>query len=179
MRARYGRAALGSVWDVRQFQALAGKGPFYDALTQSDLDLISSAVLKQCDELDGVKDGIVAAFVQRGGKMLIFQGAADPIFSADDIARWYGEAAEQNGNDFARLFVVPGMTHCGGGPAFEDFDPPTVLENWSETGGAPLSMPAKAPTMPGREMPICAYPAYAHYKGGDVDKAASYRCTTS
>ncbi|WP_039390641.1 tannase/feruloyl esterase family alpha/beta hydrolase, partial [Novosphingobium sp. MBES04] len=265
------RAALGSVWDVRQFQALAGKGAFYDALTQSDLDLVSSAVLKQCDELDGVKDGIVAAFgkchfapkvlrgklsqakldtlnavmggpkdaqgnavystwpwdpginsagwrawklgsdqrpamhlslsvpstenlfltppheigthpdygqlarevaqvggyfdadetrlstfVQRGGKMVIFQGAADPIFSADDIARWYGEAAAQNGDDFARLFVVPGMTHCGGGPAFEDFDPLTVLESWSQTGEAPLSMPAKAPTMPGREMPICA-----------------------
>ena len=109
--------------------------------------------------------------------MVIFQGAADPIFSAHDITRWYDEAREDTGAEFARLFVVPGMTHCGGGPAFEDFDPLTLLEDWQDTGDAPEAMAARAPSMPGREMPVCAYPATATYTGGDETRADSFTCT--
>ncbi len=118
----------------------------------------------------------LTTFAARGGKMVVFQGAADPIFSAEDITRWYDQATEDTGADFAQLFVVPGMTHCGGGPAFEDFDPLTLLEDWQATGEAPEAMPATAPSMPGREMPICAYPATARYTGGDENSLGSFSC---
>ncbi|WP_374708181.1 tannase/feruloyl esterase family alpha/beta hydrolase [Salinicola avicenniae] len=58
-----------------------------------------------------------------------------------------------------------------------DFDPLTLLENWQNSGDAPESMPASAPSMPGHEMPICTYPAYAEYTGGDETRAENFRCT--
>lgn len=106
----------------------------------------------------------------------LFQGLADPIFSAKDIARWYEQTSKDTGNDVAQLFMVPGMTHCGGGPAFEDFDSLTALEQWKDSGEKPTVMVAKAPTMPEREMPLCAYPTYAKYTGGDKNEADSYQC---
>ncbi|MGY0614690.1 tannase/feruloyl esterase family alpha/beta hydrolase [Vibrio sp. FJH11] len=118
----------------------------------------------------------LTTFAQRGGKMVIFQGLADPIFSATDIARWYEQTSKDTGTDVAQLFMVPGMTHCGGGPAFEDFDPLTALEQWKETGEKPKAMIAKAPTMPEREMPLCAYPNYAKFTGGDKNNASNYQC---
>lgn len=118
----------------------------------------------------------LTSFAQRGGKMVIFHGLADPIFSANDIAHWYQQTQQDTGSDVARLFMVPGMTHCGGGPAFEDFDPLTALEQWKTSGEAPAAMVAKAPNMPEREMPLCAYPKYAKYQGGDKNQAASYQC---
>lgn len=120
----------------------------------------------------------LTTFAQRGGKMIIFQGLADPIFSANDIARWYEKMTENTGSDVARLFMVPGMNHCGGGPAFEDFDPLTALEQWKDTGQEPTQMVAKAPTMPEREMPLCAYPNYAKYIGGDEASVDSYQCVS-
>ena len=123
-------------------------------------------------------DTYLATFAQKGGKMVIFQGLADPIFSATDIARWYTEAKDDTGADFAQLFMVPGMTHCGGGsPAFEDFDPLTLLEDWTAGGDAPVAMPARSPALPEREMPVCAYPLEAHYNGGDLGSADSFTCT--
>lgn len=285
------RAAVGSVYDVLQFGAIAPNGKLHEALTQQDLDTVSSAILAQCDALDGSKDGIVAnygqchfdpavlkgkladnklqaltavmkgahdangnaiytgwpwdpaintagwrawklgtetvpalhailskpsteqlfstppgpisntpdfaelakrvddvggyfdanstwltTYAQRGGKIIVFQGLADPIFSADDIANWYENTSANTGKDVARLFMVPGMTHCGGGNGFEDFDPLTLMENWKASGNAPAAMPAKAPSKPGSEMPLCAYPAYAKYHGGDKKALASYEC---
>lgn len=118
----------------------------------------------------------LSTFAQEGGKLLIFQGLADPVFSANDIARWYEETTANTGPETARLFMVPGMTHCGGGPAFEDFDPLTALEHWVDGGEPPATMPASAPLLEGRTMPLCAYPAYAKYTGGDVAAADSFSC---
>ena len=110
--------------------------------------------------------------------MLVFQGLADPIFSATDIARWTEQTQRDTGADVVRLFMVPGMTHCGGGPAFEDFDPLTAMESWLATGVAPTSMPAQGRSFPGRSMPLCAHPAHAQYIAGDVAQASSFRCVS-
>ncbi len=119
----------------------------------------------------------LTTFAQKGGKMVIFQGIADPIFSASDITRWHDEAEADTRADFAQLFMVAGMPHCGGGnAAFEDFDPLTVLEEWAATDEVPTAMVARAPSMPEREMPICAYPLQAQFQGGDPDSADSFVC---
>ncbi|WP_018609594.1 tannase/feruloyl esterase family alpha/beta hydrolase [Uliginosibacterium gangwonense] len=122
-------------------------------------------------------------FEARGGKLLVFHGLSDPVFSANDIMRWY-EAVQQNTDagdasqlkQWARLFMVPGMTHCGEGPALEDFDPLAAIQAWVEQGQAPAYMAAKGKRFPGKEQPLCPYPQTAQYMGGDANSINAYRC---
>ncbi|MGG7568218.1 tannase/feruloyl esterase family alpha/beta hydrolase [Rhodovulum sp. DZ06] len=139
-----------------------------------DFDALAANVASVAGYVDA-DEPWMSSFTARGGKMVIFHGAADPVFSAHDIAAWT-EEAQALAPDAVRLFMVPGMTHCGGGAAFEDFDPLTLLEEWRATGEAPEAMIARAPSMPGREMPICAHPSFAAYQGGDPDAADSFAC---
>lgn len=112
--------------------------------------------------------------------MVIFDGSADPIFPPNDRVAWYQEVDKVTGNvhDFARLFVVPGMTHCSGGNALDDFDPLTILENWREKGQAPDFLLARgsSPALKDKSQPVCAYPRIARYTGGDVNRADSFAC---
>ena len=68
------------------------------------------------------------------------------------------------------------MTHCGGGPALDDFDPLAAIEAWVERGGAPERLLAKGAAFPGRSRPLCPYPLEAHYTGGDAQGADSFTC---
>ncbi|HEU0222838.1 MAG TPA: tannase/feruloyl esterase family alpha/beta hydrolase [Paracoccaceae bacterium] len=127
------------------------------------------------------------AFRAQGARMLIFHGTADPVFSALDTAGWYerllanvgGEARES-----VRYYQVPGMPHCRGGLATDNFDLFTALAAWVEKGEAPGAVPAAM--TPGNEevpeamasisRPLCPYPSVARYKGGDPAQAASFAC---
>jgi hypothetical protein len=143
---------------------------------------------------------------RRGGKMLVYHGVSDPIFSVNDTARWYdalavGRGREGHGDDddanaaakrhFARLYLVPGMNHCSGGPATDQFDLLTPLVRWVEEGRAPGRVVATArgpgnaggvnPEVPQgwsatRTRPLCTYPKVAVYRGGDVESAAGFAC---
>lgn len=129
----------------------------------------------------GLNDGDspnLTSFKANGGKMIIFEGSADPIFSAFDQRDWYQQMDQVTGEAerFARLFTVPGMTHCSGGNALDDFDPLTALENWREQGQAPNYLLAKGKAFPNKQMPICAYPKIATYIGGDENQASSFEC---
>jgi Tannase and feruloyl esterase len=131
----------------------------------------------------------------RGAKMMVYHGASDPIFSAADTLTWYQNlAAANNGNaaDFARYYNVPGMTHCNGGVATDQFDMLTPLVNWVEKGVAPESVTASvrgvgnaggvnadipADWSQTRTRPLCAYPAVARYTGtGNTEQASSFVC---
>ncbi|MEJ8814498.1 tannase/feruloyl esterase family alpha/beta hydrolase [Variovorax ureilyticus] len=132
---------------------------------------------------------------KRGAKVMAYHGTSDPIFSSDDTQRWYDElAAANNGDasDFARFYRVPGMNHCSGGPATDQFDMLTPLVNWVEKGQIVESVVASArgagnaggvnTDVPAtwaanRTRPLCAYPKVARYKGiGDIEKAESFAC---
>jgi poly(3-hydroxybutyrate) depolymerase len=132
---------------------------------------------------------------KRGAKMLVYHGTSDPIFSSDDTTAWYESLRSENGGDaanFARFFRVPGMNHCSGGPATDQFDMLTPLVNWVEKGQAPDTVAASArgsgnaggvnPDLPAdwsasRTRPLCAYPKVARYKGsGSIEDAASFSC---
>jgi feruloyl esterase len=77
-----------------------------------------------------------------------------------------------------RLFLVPGMGHCGGGPGPNSFDSLAALEQWREKDTAPTQMLATN-RQSGLARPVCAYPAYAKYDGsGDLKDAANWSCTT-
>ena len=124
------------------------------------------------------------------GKLIVVHGTADPVFSADDTIAWYDalRAADAGATAYARLFLVPGMNHCAGGPATDRFDMLAALEAWVEQGVAPASVRATVnPSDPDviaagwpatRSRPLCAYPAQARLKSGatSVDDAASFEC---
>jgi feruloyl esterase len=78
------------------------------------------------------------------------------------------------------VFPVPGMNHCAGGPATDQFDAFSALVAWVEKGTAPDQIVAKAgpnTPWPGRTRPLCAYPKVARYKGaGSLEDAASFEC---
>jgi len=134
----------------------------------------------------------------RGAKIMVYHGTSDPVFSYDDTVSWYKAIAAANSGDatrFARLFAVPGMGHCSGGPAADQFDMIDPLVNWVEKGVAPDSVTASArgagtsaiPALINAEVPaawsasrtrpLCPYPKVARYNGsGSLEQAASFSC---
>lgn len=133
-------------------------------------------------ELVGAQATDLAKFRERGGKLLVPHGGSDPIFSINDTIAWWRkvDAANQgNAASFVRVFAVPGMTHCTGGPATDQFDSLASLVDWVENGKAPDRIEAKAGPMtpwPGRTRPLCSYPQVARYKSGDLNRADSFAC---
>ena len=131
----------------------------------------------------GARSPDLKAFQRRGGRLIVPHGDSDPVFSLNDTLRWYREVdARSKGRaaSFVRVFPVPGMCHCGGGPATDTYDAFGALVKWVETGTAPDQMIATAgpsSPWPGRERPLCAFPKVARYQGqGDPEKAASFTC---
>jgi feruloyl esterase len=132
---------------------------------------------------------MLTALRARKGKLLIYHGASDPVFSVNDSARWLEKLQHNLGAsgaaDVARLFAVPGMGHCQAGPATDRFDALGALVDWVEKGQAPerivatlnpanKDVPAAWPAT--RSRPLCPYPLVARYAGGDTEAAASFRC---
>ena len=140
-------------------------------------------------------------FRDRGGKLVIYHGWNDPAISAMNSVDYFRSLEAKMGakevDGFARLYLVPGMAHCGGGPGPDSFGQNTVapgapeqnishaLERWVENGAAPGSIVAtkyKNEVDPAsgvaRSRPICPYPQVAHYRGtGSTDDAANFACT--
>jgi feruloyl esterase len=137
-------------------------------------------------EYDTFRDATLAAFRARGGKLLLFHGAADGIFSALESVDYYQRLSANNGGvdairAWARLFLIPGMNHCAGGPATDTYDGLSAIVDWVEKGVAPDRVMASAlPTsryFPNRTRPLCPYPSYARYTGeGHIEDAASFVC---
>jgi pimeloyl-ACP methyl ester carboxylesterase len=131
----------------------------------------------------------------RGAKVMIYHGTSDPIFSSDDSVAYIEGLRAANGGDasnFARLYLIPGMNHCSGGPTTDEFDMLTPLVNWVEKGQAPDSVVASARGAsdpagknndvpagwsPTRTRPLCSYPKVARYNGtGSPEVATSFTC---
>ncbi len=74
--------------------------------------------------------------------------------------------------------MVPGMGHCGGGNAYDSFDLLGAMVDWVENEEAPGAVVASRTRSGEGEMPLCPHPSYAHYTGGDADRATSYECRT-
>lgn len=124
------------------------------------------------------------AFVQQGRKLIMYHGFSDPGISPFRTTAFYEAFAKQQGGypkaqQSVRLFMVPGMAHCSGGPGPDSFDTLSALEAWVERKVAPAAIPATA-TAPGstkRTMPLCPFPVQASYRGtGDVNDEANWSC---
>jgi feruloyl esterase len=133
---------------------------------------------KQAD----AKNPDLAEFRKRGGKLIITYGWADSILQPMMGVNYYEAAVAKNGPDtatFFRLFMAPGMAHCGGGIGPDRHDSVTAIVDWVEKGKAPDSMVASriVDKQVVRTRPWCAYPQVARYSGqGSIDDAANFRC---
>ena len=127
-------------------------------------------------------DTDLSAFRRHGGKMIMYFGWADPQLNARMGVEYYENVTRDMGSstgDFFRLFMVPGMFHCGGGVGTSTFDAATPLVKWVESGTAPDQMIASrvANSKVVRTRPLCTYPQVARYNGtGSIDDAANFAC---
>jgi feruloyl esterase len=129
-------------------------------------------------------DPNLKAFFARGGKLIHYHGWADPQIPSGSSVDYYQSVLDtMDGIDKVkgnyRLFMVPGMGHCGGGDGPASFDMLAALEQWVEKGKAPDSIPAAHVTngQPDRTRILCPYPQVASYKGtGDTNDAANFVC---
>jgi feruloyl esterase len=134
----------------------------------------------------------VSAFQDRGGKLIIYHGWSDPAVTPLETVRYYQAVIQQQGGldpteQFARLFIAPGMQHCiGTGPGPNIFDPLTPLIDWVEKNVEPKRIVAAhfqdndpSTGVVTRTMPLCPYPKTAVFKGGDVNKASNWGCRRS
>lgn len=143
----------------------------------------------------------LSAFRTHGGKLILYHGWDDPAIPALSTVNYYDEVNAKMGranvDSFVRLYMLPGVQHCGGGPGADTFgqsaswqmdDPQhnirVALENWVEKGTAPSDLiAAKMGTgaqqdKPVMTRPMCPYPQYAKYNGtGDPNSAESFTCT--
>ena len=122
-----------------------------------------------------------------GHKLIVYHGQSDGVFSFNASANWV-ERLKANAPDadgFARLYAVPGMNHCGKGPATDRFDALAAIVDWAEAGKAPDriiatvtpgSAEVPADWSPTRTRPLCPWPKVARYAGGDKEKAESFEC---
>jgi feruloyl esterase len=126
-------------------------------------------------------DPNLRVFKERGGKIVMYHGWADPLLSPYNSIAYLRavQGATGSTNGFLRLFMVPGMGHCTGGPGTDRFDGLTAVMDWVEKGKAPDHIPASHMTKGAadRTRPLCPFPQVAKYRGqGSTDDSANFRC---
>jgi feruloyl esterase len=128
-------------------------------------------------------DPDLSRFAAHGGKLIQYHGWSDPQIAPGSSVAYFHSVVEKMGakdlQSFYRLFMAPGMAHCGGGEGPSSFDMLAALEHWVEQKQAPESIPA-ARVREGktdRTRPLCPFPQVARYKGsGSTDEAANFVC---
>jgi Tannase and feruloyl esterase len=126
----------------------------------------------------------LAAFRDRGGKIILWHGWSDRLIYPEGTIDYYQRVQKQMGgaentSKFARLFLAPGVDHCGGGPGPQPQGQFDAVARWVEEGKAPdmLNAVKRDPSGATRTRPLCQFPMVAKYKGsGSTDDAANFTC---
>jgi feruloyl esterase len=192
---------------AKSLMALFGIGYFTNMVYEkSDWDYKTFGVdagLKLAEEKTAsalnATDADLKPFKARGGKLILYHGWDDPAIPALNTVNYYESVLARMGakdaDSFVRLYIVPGMQHCGDGPGADSFgqvghlkfdDPQhsvdAALEQWVVKGAAPSTIIASKyagedKVHPKMTRPLCAYPQAAKYKGsGDTNDAGSFVC---
>ena len=152
-------------WDWRKFD-LERDLPIADEATQGTIQAVNPNL---------------TTFVQHGGKLLMYHGWADQDIAPQASVNYYKSARQSTKAtaDWLRLFMMPGMQHCGRGEGPNIFDPMAAIEQWVEKGKAPDQIIASHSSngKVDRTRPLCPFPQVATYKGtGSIDEAANFVC---
>jgi len=121
------------------------------------------------------------AFKARGGKLILWHGWSDPALTALGSIKYYDQvqARDPKAGEYFRMFLMPGVLHCAGGPGPDTADWTAAIADWVENAKAPERVVARkaAAGAAARTRPLCAYPQHAVYKGsGNIDEAESFVC---
>lgn len=156
--------AAGYQFASNAFKYFAFQDPSYDFLT---LDLgrgFDQAKRKMTKAIDSDNPDL-RAFKARGGKLIQYHGWNDAAIPARASILYYEEVGKRMGNtdDFYRMYLVPGMLHCGGGPGPSNVDWLSILDRWVEEGAAPGELTASGPS--NASQLVCPYPSVARKTG--------------
>jgi feruloyl esterase len=168
---------------TQMFQFMVFNDPNWDYKTlnfDAHMELVKKAEAGAVNALDPN----LKPFYASGGKLIQYHGWSDPQVTPSTSTDYYDRVLKAMGGvntvkNNHRLFMVPGMAHCGGGTGTSSFDMLAALEQWVEQGKAPDSIPASRVVQgkPDRTRPLCAYPQQAMYKGsGDINDATNFSC---
>jgi len=170
--------------DVGMFRFVAHEDPAWDWRT-FDLDRDTSLVEKKAGFIDAVNPDL-SAFRARRGKLLIYHGWNDGgsggAISPQNSVNYYSSVLARMGpkqEDWLRLFMVPGMAHCGDGPGPNQVNWMAAMERWRESGIAPDRLIASrvSDNRVNMTRPVCPYPQVAQYNGvGSTNDAANFAC---
>jgi feruloyl esterase len=163
-------------------QYVGRQGSSFDAMT-FDFDADLALALKHAGVVEA-SDPDLARFKARGGKLLLYHGWADPGPAPENTIDYY-EAVRRTmkggQEDWMRLFLMPGVGHCGGGVGPDQADFLGAIERWKEDGVAPARITAtRSPGRGGQpplSRPLCPFPQVARHNGaGSTDDAQNFAC---
>jgi len=167
------------------FRFIVFENPSWDFSTMNfDTDVARAEAIDARVGQFTATDPDLSAFKKRGGKLLQYHGWNDQQISAQNSIDYHDTVVARMGgvretDDFYRLFMVPGMLHCGGGRGTDRFDTIAAMEQWVERGVAPARIEASHITdgKVDRTRPLCPYPQVAVYSGsGSTDASANFSC---
>jgi feruloyl esterase len=149
-------------------------------VTSFDLDNDLALALKNASFIEA-NDPDLARFKARGGKLLLYHGWADPGPAPENTVQYHKKVAETlggNQDSWMRLFMMPGVGHCGGGAGPDQADFLGALERWREGGVAPDQIIAnRRAGQPEMTRPLCPFPRLARYNGsGSTNEASNFTC---
>ena len=164
------------------FKYVVFRNPNWDFLTLDVTKHLDVARTAAAATIDATSPDL-APFVERGGKLLIYHGWGDTNVPPRSSVNYYNRVVDALGKSKAtsavRLYMVPGMGHCGGGEGPNQFDPLSPVEAWREQGKPPAEIIASqlADGKVVRTRPLCPYPQIARYTGsGSLDRAENFAC---